>query len=173
MKNAAPNSVYTPELGDLVCEALAKSGSLRAVCREDWAPDRSTVMRWVVDDIDGFAAKYARAKSLGIDEFVEETLEIADDGSNDWMKSNKPDAEGYVLNGEHVQRSKVRIETRRWLAERMEPKKYGARAGLDLTSSDGTMTPVDSAARAARVAQLMALAQKRASAEADDTSDLV
>lgn len=169
-------TIYTPELAAKVCEALATHGSLRAVCREDWAPDRSTVMRWVVDDIDGFAARYARAKSMGIDEFVEETLEIADDGSNDWMKSNKPDAEGYVLNGEHVQRSKVRIETRRWLAERLEPKKYGAKAGIDLTSSDGTMTPVDASTRAARVAQLMALAQKRASAEPaapDDIEDLV
>lgn len=163
---------YTREIGDRICEALSMCGSLRAVCREEWAPDRGTVMRWVVDDIDGFAARYARAKSMGIDEFVEETLEIADDGSNDWMRSNKPDAEGYALNGEHVQRSKVRIETRRWLAERLEPKKYGVKAGLDLTSSDGSMTPVDTPTRAARVADLMAQAAKRAEAT-DDADGLV
>lgn len=126
-------SEYTPDVAAKICAALALCGSLRAVCREEWAPDRSTVMRWVTDDIDGFAARYARAKSLGIDEFVEETLEIADDGSNDWMATNK----GPQFDSEHVQRSKIRIETRRWLAERMEPKKYGPAQKLEHTGPDG------------------------------------
>jgi hypothetical protein len=132
------------------------SGSLRAVCRTEGMPDRGTVMRWVVDDLDGFAAKYARAKDMGIDEFVDETLEIADDGTNDWMKTER----GPQLDSEHVQRSKIRIETRRWLAERMAPKRYGLKQGLDLSNTDGTLQ-VDEAARGARVAQLMALAAQR------------
>lgn len=139
-----------------MCELLMTSGSLRAVCRTEGMPDRGTVMRWVVDDIDGFAAKYARAKDMGIDEFVDETLEIADDGTNDWMKTER----GPQLDSEHVQRSKIRIETRRWLAERMAPKRYGLKQGMDVTNSDGTLQ-VDEGARSARVAQLLALAQRR------------
>ena len=126
-------TIYTPELADAICEQLAACGSLRAVCRMEGMPNRSTIMRWVVDDIDGFAAKYARAKDLGIDEFVEETLEIADDGTNDYMNT----ANGPQLDSEHVQRSKIRIETRRWLAERMAPKRYGVKQGLELTGKDG------------------------------------
>lgn len=154
---------YTPELAAKICEKLASCGSLRAVCREEGMPDRNTVMRWVVDNVNGFAAEYARAKSLGIDEFVEETLEIADDGTNDWMMTQH----GPQLDSEHVQRSKIRIETRRWLAERMEPKKYGARTGLDVTNSDGTLA-VDADARAKRLAALMAQAKARQEAGQGD-----
>lgn len=149
---------YTPELANAICEQLAACGSLRAVCRQDGMPNRTTIMRWVVDDIDGFAAKYARAKDLGIDEFVEETLEIADDGSNDWMVTER----GPQVDSEHIARSKVRIETRRWLAERMAPKRYGVKQGLELTGKDGApLAVVDETAKAARVAQLLALAQQR------------
>ena len=98
---------YTPEIAEAICNALSKSGSLRAVCRMEGMPDRSTVMRWVVDDIDGFAAKYARAKDLGVDEFAEETLDIGDE-----PPVIAPD--GKVDSGA-VAHSKIRIETRRWL----------------------------------------------------------
>lgn len=148
---------YTPEIATAICEQLAACGSLRAVCRKEGMPDRNTVMRWVVDDIDGFAARYARAKDLGIDEFVEETLEIADDGTNDYRATER----GPQLDTEHIARSKVRIETRRWLAERMAPKRYGLKQGVDVTNSDGTLAPVDETAKAARVAQLLAMAQQR------------
>lgn len=157
---------YTPALGDAVCDKLMASGSLRAVCRDEGMPSRSTIMRWVVDDIDGFAAKYARAKDLGIDEFVDETIEIADDGTNDYMATER----GQQLDSEHIQRSKIRIETRRWLAERMAPKRYGLKQALDLSNTDGTLQ-VDEATRSARVAQLLALAQRRKD-DADQFSDL-
>lgn len=127
-------SEYTPEMAERICAELAECGSLRAVCRQEWAPERSTVARWVEQDIDGFAAKYARAKDLGIDNFVEETIEIADDASNDWMEKldREGQSAGWLVNHDHVSRSKVRIETRRWLAERMAPKRYGPKQ--DITS---------------------------------------
>lgn len=55
-------------------------------------------------------------------------LEIADDASNDWMERTGKDGEsiGWQLNGEHVNRSKLRIDTRKWVMERMAPKRFGA-----------------------------------------------
>ncbi len=153
---------YTRELGDAVCELLMASGSLRAVCRNEGMPDRNTVMRWVVDDIDGFAAKYARAKDIGIDDFVEQTPEIADEPP-------PLTAQGSVDTGA-VAHAKLRIETRRWLAERMAPKRYGLKQGLDLSNTDGTLQ-VDEATRSARVAQLLALAAQRKD-ETDAYGDL-
>lgn len=38
---------------------------------------------------------------------------------------------GYKLNGEHVQRSRLRIDARKWIAAKLKPKKYGERLGLD------------------------------------------
>ena len=146
---------YDAELAAKVLDLLAQSGSLRRVCRE-LGVSRNSIIPWVVDNTDGFGDAYARAKEHGIDTLVEETLDIADDGSNDYMETEH----GPALNSESIQRSKVRVETRRWLAERLAPRRYGLRQGLDVTSSDGTLQ-MDDTARSARVAQLVALAAKR------------
>ena len=146
---------YDAELAAKVLDLLAQSGSLRRVCREIGV-SRNSIIPWVVDNTEGFGDAYARAKEHGIDTLVEETLDIADDGSNDYMETEH----GPALNSESIQRSKVRVETRRWLAERLAPRRYGLRQGLDVTSSDGTLQ-MDDTARSARVAQLVALAAKR------------
>lgn len=127
---------FTQEIADELCRRLAECGSLRRVCVSSDMPLERTVRLWVVQN-EEFATAYARAKEMGIDSFVEETLDIADDGSNDWMENNSPSNPGYVLNGEHSSRSKIRIETRRWLAERMLPKKYGVKTATEISGPDG------------------------------------
>lgn len=120
--------IYTPELAQRVLEALARTGSLRAVCREIGI-GRDTVIGWVVEDKDGFAGAYARAKDIGLDDLVDETLEISD--------APPPlTAQGATDSGA-VAHSKLRIETRRWLAERMAPRRYGLKQDLALTGPGG------------------------------------
>lgn len=146
-------SIYTPELAKKVCDALARTGSLRAVCKE-LGIGRNTIIGWVVDDIDGFADAYARAKDMGIDELVDETLEISDE-------TPPLTALGQTDSGA-IAHAKIRIETRRWLAERMAPRRYGVKQGLELTGKDGApLAVVDETAKAARIAQLMAVAKQR------------
>jgi hypothetical protein len=58
------------------------------------------------------SAHIARAREVGYDAIAEECLNIADDASNDWMERTGEKGAGWMLNGEHVQRSKLRIETR-------------------------------------------------------------
>jgi hypothetical protein len=64
---------------------------------------------------------------MGYDAMAEECLDIADDASNDWMErlDDKGRPVGWVVNGEHVQRSKLRIETRLKLLAKFNPSKYG------------------------------------------------
>ena len=144
-------AIYTPELAQRVLESLRVTGSLLRTTREIGIA-RETVIGWVTKDIDGFALEYARSKAEGIDTLVEDTLDISD--------APPPlTAMGAVDNGA-VAHSKLRIETRRWLAERMAPKKYGLRQGLDVTNSDQSLQ-VDETTRSARVAQLLALASQR------------
>ena len=75
--------------------------------------------------MDGLAERYARARDIGVDAMADDMLEIADDGTNDWMDRNDPDNPGYVVNGEHVQRSRLRVESRKWYLAKLAPKKYG------------------------------------------------
>lgn len=128
-------SIYSKELADQICEQLAQGLSMRTVCKADDMPCMSTVFKWLREK-DEFSQQYARAKQESADALVEEMLDIADDGENDWMRRHGKDEEDYwVLNGEHIQRSKVRIDTRKWIASKLKPKKYGDK--VQHTGADG------------------------------------
>lgn len=119
-------SDYSPELADRICARLADGESMRAICRTEGMPDKSTVFRWLRTD-PAFRDQYTRAKEESADALTDEMLDISDDGSNDWMERKGEDGEniGWQVNGEHIQRSRLRIETRKWIASKLKPKKYG------------------------------------------------
>lgn len=121
---------YTQGLADTICERIADGESLRSICREHEMPDKATVFRWLASN-DDFATKYARAREAQADGFVDEMVEIADDGSNDWMEKQFGEETRWVENGEALRRSQLRIATRQWIAEKLKPKKYGAKVELE------------------------------------------
>jgi transposase-like protein len=57
--------VYTAELAQRILRHLCDGRSLRAVCREEGMPSLNTVLKWVRDDHDGFAARYREACEIG------------------------------------------------------------------------------------------------------------
>lgn len=141
-------SSYTDEMAQDICDRIAMGESLRSICLDDHMPDQKTVYRWLrrEDDVgDRFRQQYARAREDQADTYADEQTDIADDGSNDWMEKRSADGQsiGWTLNGEHVQRSKLRIETRRWLAGKLRPKKYGDKAELHHTGAVATVKAPD------------------------------
>jgi len=69
---------------------------------------------------------------------ADELLEVADDGKNDWMeRQGEDDQKLYVLNGEHVQRSRIRVDTRKWLLSKALPKVYGDKLTQEHTGPNG------------------------------------
>ncbi|WP_447874751.1 terminase small subunit-like protein [Serratia fonticola] len=139
-------SDYTEELAEIICLRLAEGESLRSVCRDDEMPSKQAVLRWLARN-EQFRAQYVRAKEEGAEAIAEELFDIADDGTNDWMEKLDKDGEaiGYQLNGEHVQRSKLRIDTRKWYLSKIMPKKYGDRVQYDqtITMADRTDDDID------------------------------
>ncbi|TIS00776.1 MAG: terminase small subunit protein, partial [Mesorhizobium sp.] len=78
-----------------------------------------------------FCNQYTRAREMQADTHVDEMQDIADDGSNDYItKTNADGSTTEQVNSEHIQRSRLRIDTRKWVAERMRPKKYGSKVAL-------------------------------------------
>lgn len=125
MSNGRPTS-YTVEVAAEICARLAEGKSLREVCRADDMPAESTVRLWALEDREGFSAQYARAREIGYQSMADELMEIADDGRNDWQLRMGEDGEGIpVLNSEHVQRSRLRVDTRKWMLSKVLPKLYG------------------------------------------------
>lgn len=116
---------YTAEIAQRICEELACGRSLRDVCADEGMPAESTVRAWALDDRDGFSAHYARARELGYHSMADELMEIADDARNDWMERCGEEDAGWQANGEHIQRSRLRVDTRKWMLSKVLPKLYG------------------------------------------------
>jgi hypothetical protein len=124
-------SSYTQDIADLLCEGLASGLSMRTVCKAEDMPAMATVFRWLRINQE-FREQYTRAKQESADALVEEMIDICDDGTNDWMVTHDKDGEenGYKINGEHVTRSRLRVETRKWIAAKLKPKVYGEKVDV-------------------------------------------
>lgn len=124
---------YTKELADTICELLAMGDSMRTISKDESMPAMSTLFKWLREHQE-FSEQYAKAKLESIDAMAEELLDIADNGANDYMERQNSDGSTYeVYNGDAVQRSRLRVDTRKWLMSKMKPKKYGDK--LDVTSA--------------------------------------
>src|SRR5580704_6429358 len=63
---------------------------------------------------------------------ADELLEIADNGSNDWIEvETKAGRIIRLFDHEHARRSEIRIRTRQWLMSRFAPRVFGERLQLD------------------------------------------
>ncbi len=112
-------SKYTDVLAAKICERLAEGETLRSICRDDAMPDKATVLRWLGDKKKtDFRDQYAHAREMQADALFDEALEIADDASDDWITGQDGKT---VLNHEHVQRSRLRVDTRKWAAGKLAP----------------------------------------------------
>lgn len=130
-------SDYSPELIATICERLSLGESLREICLSEEMPDKSTVMRWLSKH-EEFRDQYAHAREAQADHWADEILEIADDGTNDWTeRQNRDGSTQEVIDSEHINRSRLRVDTRKWLMARMAPKKYGDKVTQEVTGNDG------------------------------------
>lgn len=121
---------FKQDTADKICMLLAQGMSMKRVCEEDGMPVMSTVFKWLREQ-QAFSERYAQAKQESADAMAEDVLDIADNATNDWMERQGDDTPGYQVNGENIQRSKLRVETRKWLMAKMKPKKYGDKLDLD------------------------------------------
>ena len=99
-------SKFTQELADRLCEQLAEGMSMRKVCEAEDMPEKRTIFRWLRTN-EEFCHQYEKAKAEAADSMTDEMLDIADEGSGD------------------TQRDRLRVDTRKWVASKLKPKKYG------------------------------------------------
>lgn len=117
---------YTKALASEICERMSRGETLTQICRDEHIPPKPTVLLWVKDDREGFADQYARAREALIEHWAEETLDISDNGANDWQDREYGAGRiERVVDSECVQRSKLRVDTRKWLLSKLKPHQYG------------------------------------------------
>ncbi len=119
-------SEYTPEIADQICGLTASTSKSIKTIAGEVGVDVTTIYRWLRLH-EEFYKEYTRAKTDQADLLAEEILEIADDGSNDFMTITKGDESYEVENKEVTARSRLRVESRKWLASKLKPKKYSER----------------------------------------------
>lgn len=146
---------------DIVCNRTASSTqSLHLILSRKHnghsLPTRDSIMRWLRED-EGLATQYAEAKADQADYIADQMLEIADDATNDWMEQKLlADGENPKRYKENTWRSKLRIDTRKWIASKLRPSRYGDKLlhGGDkdnpILHSVHNLTPDDDPEEAAR-----------------------
>ena len=127
-----PAFEWTEAIEDQILDQFMEGRSFRdflGADRQEGLPSIPTFFKHLRDS-KTFSERYTRAREFQADIEFEEIKEISDNGSNDWMEVNDPDNPGYRINGEHVQRSRLRIDARKWRAAKMANGKYGDKLEL-------------------------------------------
>jgi len=151
---ARPSS-YSEQTAAAICERLANGETILAICRDEGMPSHVTMYRWLEAN-EEFRTKYAFARNVGYERMADEVLEIADDSSGDFIEGE----DGPKPNGELVARSRLRVDTRKWLLSKALPKRYGERVTNVHEGGDKPVEITDTAGveLARRVAFLLARA---------------
>jgi hypothetical protein len=135
-------SVYTEQAAAIILERLAGGKGLKTICDADDAlPLDQTVRGWVIDDREGFAARYARARDLGLDRMAEETLEIADTCQPGEKIEETEGKDGETttkrLTADMIEHRRLRVDVRKWYLSKIAPKRYGDRLAQEHSGPDG------------------------------------
>jgi len=138
-------SLYTEQLADEICEAIASGSALRVAVQDHphW-PEERTIYRWL-EAHESFRQQYARARERQADAEFDEIRSIADE-----TPELEPvlDKDGQVvemrMSSAYVAWQKSRIDARKWRAAKMRPKVYGDKVQTEVSGPDGK--PIEVAA---------------------------
>lgn len=121
-------STYSQEIASSICAQIADGHSLRKISREEGMPSMTTIFDWLGTKPE-FAEQYARAKEAQADALAEDMLDIADMPPSIGEK-------GTVDAGD-VAHMRLRIDTRKWIASKLKPKKYGDKIEQEIKGEVG------------------------------------
>ena len=119
---------YTPELCDKICSRIAVGKSARKTCIE-LGIGLETVFGWLRTRPD-FAEQYAKAKDDSADAHAEKIQDAAEQ-----EPERGPD--GKIDPGDVAHR-RLLIDTLKWTASKLKPKKYGERIMAEHSGPGGT-----------------------------------
>ncbi|MGD0465907.1 MAG: hypothetical protein ABSA84_04360 [Gammaproteobacteria bacterium] len=125
---------YTPVIANEICATIASSSKgIGRLCKDNpnW-PNQDTIFTWLKTYSD-FSEQYARAKIVQVEVLIDEIIEIADDPSQDNLTNGQSQT---ICNNASINRARLRIDTRKWIASKLAPKIYGNK--IDNTHSINT-----------------------------------
>lgn len=158
-------SKHTPEIAAAICKRLARGESLRSICRDKGMPTEAAVRQWAMEDRNGFASHYAKARELGYLGMFEEMLEIADTPLTGVTVTTKLSREGEMYDetkrADMIEHRRLQVDTRKWALAKMLPKVFGDRVQNDVSVAIGE-GETDVLTLAQRIAYLLSAGVQRA-----------
>lgn len=130
---------YTIAIAEEICQRLSDGETLTEICKLEHMPCLSLVMLWARDRAD-FMELYARARRVQFERMVDEIIDISDDATNDWVNRQFGEDTVRVIDHEHVNRSKLRVDSRKWLLGKMLPDRFGDRIAHQTLDEHGKPT---------------------------------
>ena len=131
------NSVrFSQEIFDEICVRIAEGESLRKICKDDKMPSLVAVWKWL-NNSEELVKQYTRAREEQAETFVDEILDIADDNKDD----TSIDENGkLIINQEVIARSRLRVDSRKWIASKLKPKRFGDYTKIQAEVKDTSST---------------------------------
>lgn len=131
---------YTPELGTEI-EIMLSNGMTLGQISKELGIARYTMLRWTAEEGHDFCDKYARGREKQADTWADEVIDISDDASYDWVERTFGYTTAVLADHEHIQRSKLRVDSRKWIASKLKPRKYSEKLiTVDETPKSNTPT---------------------------------
>ena len=117
-------SDYTDDLALEICFRIVNGESLNRICKDDHMPNVATVYRWL-QKLEDFRNMYTRAKEDQADTLADEIQDISDE--KPMMTIVTDDESVEKLDPVGINRNRLRIDARKWIAAKLKPRKYGDR----------------------------------------------
>lgn len=131
---------YSKEIGDKICKLLIEGKTLTKISKLDGMPCVATIYSWLGECNKNFAPEFLKsyniAREIQAEVFADETVDISDDGKNDTYEI--VDDKGNLVtkvNFDNIQRSKLRVDARRWRAKFLSPGKFSDK--VQVTGANG------------------------------------
>jgi hypothetical protein len=108
---------FSQPLFDEICSQLAAGRTLRAIERMDGMPTAAAVIHWVHENLE-LNKQYTRAREIGYTLMADDIIEISD-------------TPVLTEHGDTTDRSRLRVESRKWLLSKALPKVYGDKQSVE------------------------------------------
>lgn len=129
-------TTFVQKVADEICARLMEGESLRAICEDEQMPGQRTVYQWLMHN-DTFAQQYARAREVQADTLADEVLVLSDRARMGQKITTKANGDTEAVEGDMVERTRLQIDARKWLAGKLAPKKYSDKIQQEVTGKDG------------------------------------
>jgi terminase small subunit-like protein len=124
-------TISSPELAESICAQFAEGKTLRSIC--SGMPSVWTVIRWRREKPE-FAALFSDAQESYEQVLFDEMLVHSGDRKGDWVEKKNGRGDTFIaVDYDHINRSKLEVETRAKILAKLNPQKFGDRQQIDST----------------------------------------